>query len=202
MGLQLKLAGVRCAFLTLGTPEYYGGQKSRPDEKPRWSSTFLLPADGELWKKVDELMLATAKEKWEKKADAYLTAIKTDPKATCFTDGARKPDYDGYAGHWALASHRPEDKGRPLVFDTDKSPIYTPTGDLYPGKAGRIYSGCFVNATVEFWAQDNKNGKGIRCTLLGIQRFKDGDAFSGGAAPNADDFEEITEGADDGDDLS
>ena len=54
---------------------------------------------------------------------------------------------------------------------------------------------------VEFWAQDNKTGKGLRATLLGVQRVRDGDAFGGGAAPSADDIGEIAEGAD-ADDLA
>ena len=41
----------------------------------------------------------------------------------------------------------------------------------------------------------------MRATLLGIQRQRDGDAFSGGVAPDPDAFEEITEGGD-ADDLS
>ena len=54
---------------------------------------------------------------------------------------------------------------------------------------------------VEFWPQDNANGKAVRATLLGIQRKADGDAFSGGVAPDESAFEEITEGGD-ADDLS
>jgi hypothetical protein len=200
MGTVQKLNNVRCSFLTLGEPEYFGGQKQKPSDKRRWSSTFLIPTGSQLDKEINMLMEQVAAEKWEKKAATILANIRSDPKASCYTDGNRK-DYEGYKDHWALTAHRNEDKGRPLVFDTDKSPIYKPDNELYEGKAGRIYSGCYVNAQVEFWAQDNTSGKGLRCTLLGIQRKGDGLAFSGGTAPDADAFDEITEGAD-ADDLA
>jgi hypothetical protein len=200
MGIKLMLSNVRCSFITLGEPEYFGGQKTKDTDKRRWSSTFLIPANSPYKKQIDEALRAVAKEQWPLKWEVHLANILPDPKGCCFVDGARK-EYEGYAGHWALSAHRTEDKGRPLVFDVDKSPIYKPNNELYEGKAGRIYSGCFVNGQVEIWAQDNKAGKALRCNFLGIQRFKDGDAFSGGTPPNADDFGEITEGAD-ADDLS
>ena len=194
------LNNVRCSFITLGEPEYYGGQKSKPTDKRRWSATALIPADSPLRKQVDAMIEEVAKEKWEKKWQTVMENVRADPKACCFVDGKRK-DYEGYAGHWALTAHRNEDKGRPLVFDSDKSPIYKPNNELYEGKAGRIYSGCYVNMQIEFWPQDNNNGKAVRATLLGIQRKADGDAFSGGVAPDESAFEEITEGGD-ADDLS
>lgn len=194
------LNNVRCSFITLGEPEYYGGQKSKPTDKRRWSATALIPVDSPLRKQVDAMIEEVAKEKWEKKWQTVMENVRADPKACCFVDGKRK-DYEGYAGHWALTAHRNEDKGRPLVFDSDKSPIYKPNNELYEGKAGRIYSGCYVNMQIEFWPQDNNNGKAVRATLLGIQRKADGDAFSGGVAPDESAFEEITEGGD-ADDLS
>lgn len=198
MGVKIMLNGVRSAFLVLGEAERY---QNKPDQKPRWSATALVPYNSSTFKQVEAAIEAAAKEKWEKKWQAYLEAIKADPKASAWTDGKRKPDYDGFAGHFALAAHRYEDKGRPLCLDKDKSPIYKPDNTLYEGKAGVLYSGCYVNMQVEIWAQDNNNGKAIRATLLGIQKFKDGDAFGGGATPQADDFGEIAEGAD-ADDLA
>lgn len=199
MGIKLMLSGVRCSFLTLGEPEYFQGQKTKPTDKRRWSATGLVPYESPLRKQIDDALKKTAQEKWEKKWEAFYENIILDPKGCCWVDGKRK-DYDGYKGHFALSAHRNEDQGRPLVLDTDKSPIYKPDNDLYEGKAGRIYSGCFVNMQVEIWAQDNKTGKGLRATLLGVQRVKDGDAFSGGAAPDSEDFGEIAEGAE-ADDL-
>jgi hypothetical protein len=197
VGQKIMLNNVRCAFLVLGEPEEF----QPGDGKPRWSATALVPYNSETAARVVKTLEEVAKEKWEKKWQAYYEAIMADPKASCWTDGKRKPDYDGFAGHWALSSHRPRDKGRPLVMDTDKSPIYQQDNAIYAGKGGRIYSGCFVNMQVEIWAQENSKGKGLRATLLGIQRFKDGDAFGGGAAPQADDFAEIADGAD-SDDLT
>lgn len=200
MGTTITLKGVRASFLTLGEPEYFGGKKTKDTDKPRWSATGLVAYDDPQIKVIDAMIEEVAKAKWEKKYATILENIKADPKACFKTDGKRK-DYAGYEGMWAMTAHRNEEKGRPLVLDTDKSPIYMADGTLYQGKGGRIYSGCYVNLQIELWAQDNSNGKAIRATLLGIQRFKDGDAFSGGSAPDADAFDEITEGAD-ADDLS
>ena len=188
--IKLMLSGVRCSFLVLGDPEDYQSNK-----KFRWSATALFPYDSATYKTVIEALKSTAKEKWEKKWESAYENAMSDSKACCLLDGKKK-DYEGYAGHWALTAHRYQDKGRPLVMDKDKSPIYKPDNSLYEGKGGVIYSGCRVHVQVEFWAQDNSNGKGIRATLLGIQKFADGDAFGGGTAPQADDFGEITEGAD------
>lgn len=195
MGVKIMLTGVRCAFLTLGEPDYFQGKKQKDTDKRRWSATALVPVDSPLKKLVDDTLRAVAQEKWEKKWQGYYDAIMMDPKGTCWLDGKRKPDYDGFQGHFALSAHRTEDKGRPLVMDNDKSPLYKPDNSVYEGKAGRIYAGCFVNMQVEIWAQENQTGKGLRASLLGIQRVRDGDAFGGGAAPTADDFGEITDGA-------
>jgi len=194
VGIELKLNNVRASFLVLGGPEDYQGNKQF-----RWSATALVAADSPQKKAIEEALKATAKAKWEKKWESIYENIIVDPKACCFIDGKRK-DYDGYAGHFALTAHRPQDKGRPIVLDTTMEPIYMPDNSVYAGKAGRVYSCCYVNMKIEFWAQDNKNGKGLRATLQVVQRFKDGDAFGGGSAPTASDFEEIAEGAD-ADDL-
>jgi hypothetical protein len=194
MAQKMMLSGVRCSFLVLAEPEDYQGNK-----KYRWSATALFPKDGPIHKAVLAAMLATAEEKWPKGAQKILDAALADSKGSCLLDGKFK-DYDGYEGQMALTAHRYQDKGRPLVLDKDKSPIYRADNNLYEGKGGILYSGAIVNMQVEFWAQDNANGKALRATLVGIQKVRDADAFGGGTAPKADDFAEVAEGAD-ADDL-
>jgi hypothetical protein len=56
----------------------------------------------------------------------------------------------------------------------------------YQALARKLYGGCFVNAAVKSWLQDNKHGRGVRCELVAIQFAKDGEAFGEGhvdAAP-------------------
>ena len=64
---------------------------------------------------------------------------------------------------------------------------------------GVIYAGCYVNASIEFWAQDNNFGKRINAQLRGVQFNGDGDAFSAGRPADADEFEEVSSGTDAGD---
>ena len=56
---------------------------------------------------------------------------------------------------------------------------------------GRPYSGCYVVAIVELWAQDNSWGKRVNATLKGVQFFADGEAFSGGTPASAGDFDDL-----------
>lgn len=200
MGSVITLKNCRASFLTLGEPEFFSGAKQKPTDKRRWSATGLLPYNDPQIKLVDAMVQEVGKAKWEKKWPTIWENISTTPNLFFKMDGKRK-DYSGYEGHFALTAHRNEDKGRPMVLDTDKSPIYKPSGELYEGKGGRVYSGCYTNMQIEIWPQDNQSGRGIRATLLAIQRFKDGDAFAGGSAADADAFDEITEGAD-SDDLT
>lgn len=200
MGTIITLKNCRASFLTLSEPEYFGGSKQKPTDKRRWSATGLLPYKDPQMATVDALVQEVGKANWEKKWATIWENISTTPNLFFKMDGKRK-DYAGYEGHFALTAHRNEEKGRPVVLDTDKSPIYKPDGNLYEGKGGRIYSGCYVNLQIELWAQDNPSGKAIRATLLAIQRFKDGDAFAGGSAADVDAFDEVVEGGD-ADDLA
>ena len=190
---DILLKDVRLSFPTLGQPEYYQGKKQRENDKPRWSATGLLPYGSAQLATVWTMMEELAKQTWGAKYAPIWENIKGDSKLLCLQDGKKKP-YEGYQNTWALTAHRQNDKRRPVVLDSDRSPIFTPEGELYPGKAGRIYSGCYVDMHVNFWAQDNSNGKAIRADLLGVQRRRDGDAFAGGMAPSEDAFGDITEG--------
>jgi hypothetical protein len=71
-------------------------------------------------------------------------------------------------------------KARPVVIDKDKSPLTQADG--------KPYAGCYVNVSLDVWAQSNQYGKRINAKLLAVQFDKDGDAFSGGEGYSDDDF--------------
>ncbi len=99
---------------------------------------------------------------------------------------------DEHDGFMILSAKRKESQGRPTVIDGQRN-------NLEPAD-GKPYSGCYVNAIVDVYAQTG-DFEGIRCSLKGVQFERDGDAFAGGSAASADDFETIEEGADALDDL-
>ena len=51
------------------------------------------------------------------------------------------------------------------------------------------YAGCYVNAVIELWFQNNGFGKRVNANLLGVQFFKDGEPFGDNAGASADDFD-------------
>jgi hypothetical protein len=180
--VKLKLNDVRLSFADLfeavqfdGKGEFYFGCQ------------LLVPADTAQKAAIDAAIKQVAKDKWGAKAEAVLGSIEGNPQKICWIDG-KKREYEGYAGNWALSTKRAQSRGRPLVLDQQKNTVVAADG--------AVYSGCYVNASVEFWAQDNNFGKGVRCTLLGVQKNRDGDAFTAGSAASPDDFEALAEGAD------
>lgn len=183
----VKLLGARLAF-----PDLFEAKQFEGTGPFSYRATFLQTEDTPVmvqqadksWKKstMAKVIEAVAADAWKAKAPAILKTLQGNPQKICWYDGDVK-DYDGYAGNFALSSSRGQDKGRPLVFDADKSPLSE--------KDGKPYAGCFVNGTVEVWAQDNKFGKAIRATLRGAQFVKDGDAFSAGTPVSDDEFDEI-----------
>ncbi len=59
---------------------------------------------------------------------------------------------------------------RPLVLDKDaKTHLYATDG--------KPYAGCYVNASIDIWAQDSQYGKRVNAGLRGVQFIRDGDKF-------------------------
>lgn len=178
--MKVKLDSVRLAFPQLFEPRAFGEEGS----DPAYGASFIFPKEHPAFKLINEAINAVAVEKWEKKAAEILKQLRTADKI-CLHDGDAKPDYVGFAGNFFIASRN---KARPLIIDRDKSPL--------TALDGKPYAGCYVNATVDVWAQANKFGKRVNATLSGVQFLKDGDAFTGAAPASVDDFEDLAEGAD------
>jgi hypothetical protein len=80
-----------------------------------------------------------------------------------------------------------------MIIDKDKSPL---TED-----DEKLYAGCYVNAIVELWYQNNNYGKRVNANLLGVQFFKDGEPFGDGVSASEDDFDMFDDDDDGLDDL-
>lgn len=183
------LSDVRLAF-----PDLFTAKDYQDNKRFRRSATFLVEPGSENDKKIQAAISAVAKDKYKDK-EKQIEAWRQNPQKFCYTPGDLK-EYDGWAGKMALTSHRYVEQGAVGVFDrkgVNGKPNALAEGD------GKPYAGCYVNAKVELWAQDGKNS-GIRCTLVSVQFWRDGDAFSSGSRPSADDFG-VAEGADDESDL-
>lgn len=177
--MKIKLTNVRLAF-----PQLFEAKTVNGEGKPAFSAAFIIdPADPQV-KVINAAIEQVAKDKWGVKADAMLTAMRKGDKVALH-DGDLKAAYEGYAGNLYISSRSAT---RPLVINTDKSPLTEADG--------KPYAGCYVNCSVELWAQDNNYGKRINASLGGVQFSKDGDAFAGGGAASQDDFDDISSGAD------
>ena len=173
--MKIKLTNVRLSFAQLFEAKTVNGEG-----KPAFSASFLINPNDPQVAMINAAIETVAKDKWGVKADAQLKVMRTADK-TCLHSGDLKANYDGFEGMLYVSSRNTL---RPLVIDVDKSPLVA--------EDGKPYSGCFVNASVELWAQDNNYGKRVNATLMGVQFFKDGESFSGGGVADADDFDDLS----------
>ena len=183
-----KLIDVRLSFPDLYRPVEY----EKDDGKPRFNATFLIDPKSENHKNIEADIVAAAKEVFEKDWEKKLAALKGNSNKYCYLDGNLK-DYDGYAGMYYLAAHKPAKQGPVGVYGNVIDP-QTGKVVVLTEESGKPYGGCYVNATVEIYAQKGAN-PGIRCGLIAVQFARDGDAFSGSKPANPDDFAPV-EGAD------
>jgi hypothetical protein len=177
---RILLKNVRLAFPNLFEPTTVAGEG-----KPRYSATLLIPADHPQIEMIKAAQLAIATAKWAGKAAAIVKGLDKQDKLALH-DGDTKSKYDGFPGNFFISAAAQENAA-PTVIDRDRSPL--------SARSGRPYAGCFVNASIELWAQDNSYGQRVNAQLRGIQFYQDGDSFSAGRPADADEFEEVTEGA-------
>ncbi len=170
---KIILQNVRLSFPSLFRKALFSG------EETKFEGTFLLDKETQA-DKIAAIEKAIAALTADKLKGAKLKADKI-----CLKDGD-DIDYDGYAGHMSIKASNGK---RPMVLDRDRTPLSEDDN--------RPYSGCYVNAVLELWAQDNQYGKRINANLLGVQFFKDGQPFGDGVSASADDFDAFGDDEDD-----
>lgn len=194
--MRFQLRDARLAFPNIFTP-YKGSYGARliipPNHiqtiRPKDRETLVkagikLPPDPKAKVKTLPLLkliaLAVAREEWNAKADAVFKALEAQDKLF-YHDGSTKAEYEGFEGNKFVAANN---KVKPSTWDQNRNEVGESDGVLY--------SGCYVNASLDIWAQDHKEfGKRINAGLRGVQKLRDGDAFSGGGAPaDEDEFDD------------
>ena len=171
--MKVILKDVRLSF-----PDLFVA-KSVMGSEPKFGAAFLLEPGSENEKAVKAAVVEVAKEKWGAKAEATLKQLTSGDKI-CLHNGDTK-EYEGYAGMLYLNANN---AAKPIVLDKDAKTHLDST-------SGRPYAGCYVNASISLWAQDNQFGKRINASLGGVQFVRDGDAFAGGGVATEEDFADL-----------
>ena len=170
--MKIMVPNVRLAFHALWRPANFNGESTG-----KYSATFLIDktSQAEVVAKIQAAIAEAVKND--------LKGAKLPPDKLCLRDGDES-EYDGFDGHWSLKA---SNSTRPLVLNRDRSPVTEADGV--------VYAGCYVNALVNTWSQDNQWGRRINANLLGIQFVRDGEPFGdGGRIAKQDEFSVIEEG--------
>ena len=182
MSSKFTLKNVRLAF-----PSIWEAKQVNGEGKPAFSATFLIAADDPQVDALNDLIDAIGAEKWGAKAKTVLGALR-GKDAIALHNGDLKAQYEGFEGNYFVSARS---YNKVLVVDRDRTQLEQ--------SSGRPYGGCYVDANVELWAQDNQWGKRINATLRWVQFRRDGDAFAGGAPASPDEMEDLSVAGEDDD---
>ena len=158
----------------------------RGKEEDKFSCVLLLDNDinAAAIRDVNKVIQEVLEEKNKSKplpADKY-----------CMRDGQFK-DGEEYRNSWFISAKTEA----PRLIGKDKEPVTK--------EQGLIYSGCYVNASISMWFQDNEDGRRVNCQLRVVQHHSHGDALGGGMPTQVEldrdmqslDFEEYIDPEDD-----
>lgn len=191
--MKLHLNNVRVSFAN----GLYKATAMEAGQQEKFGADFILQhdsvvlrvnADGTKTKTtLKDAELAVATEAWKANGAKVLASLEASKKA--IRDGSKRVNkagdvYEGYEGNTYVTA---KSATRPLLVDQHRQPVAE--------EDGAIYSGCYVNAIVELYANTQPTKKGVFAGLKGVQFVKDGDAFGGGAPAAATEFD-VVEGAD------
>jgi hypothetical protein len=170
---EVILKNVRASYAYLFEPRE--DENDEGVKKRKYRCTFMIPkgAEGKANMAAIKAASGEAKRKVWGENEAKWPKLKAD--RVCLRDGDEedKPEYEG---HYIITASVGENRPPALVLNRrggDKRWL--------PASPGQIYSGCYVNAVIRLWAQDNKYGKRVNASLESVQFFRDGEPF--GAAP-------------------
>ncbi len=155
--------------------------KSVEDSEPKYSCSLIIPKSDK--KTINDIKAAVevAKQEGISKFGGKIPANLKTP----LRDGdTERPDDPVYANAYFVNANSKE---RPGLVDRFVKPLQDPT---------EIYSGCYVRASLSFYAFNTKGNRGIACGLGNLMKVADGEPLNGRSraqdefTPEADDWDD------------
>lgn len=154
----------------------------------------LAQGEGNTWRPItmDQVLLKVAtdvKGGDAKKGKIWLDSL--DARQKSYRDGNKRVKgddvRDGYADRMYVSA---KNEKRPTVLTLARE-------EVEDEEHSPIYSGCYVDARVRFYANTKAGQQGIFAELKGVRFREDADSFGGGGGrAGADEFADAGEGAD------
>lgn len=149
--MQVTLLNVRLSY-----PHLYKPKAAKGATTAKFSAAFIL----------DKVANATDIVNLKEAIKSVIPAgKKVDRDKICLKDGADKPDTYGENVMFVNATNHK----RPRTVDRHKVDVVE-EDDVF-------YGGCYVNAVVTIWWQDNDFGRRVNAGLEVVQFWGDGEAF-------------------------
>jgi len=156
---------------------------SDPKQDPKYSVCLMIPKSDTAT--IDKIKAAFKAAAESEKGRAKLGSSSKEPKTT-LKDGDVDVDLEKnpeFAGHYIMTV---SSNDRPGVVDKDVNPILDQS---------EVYSGCYARVSMNAYAYNSGNNKGLTFGLSHIQKLADGDALTGRTRAQ-DDFDVIDEDVD------
>lgn len=142
---------------------------------PKYSCQIIIDKDHPQIEKIEAAIAAAAKGKFPKLVNGNKVSAKLK---TPLRDGDDEENEKVYADKYFFNSSNTQP---PMTIGRRKEQIVE--------EDNVIYSGCYANVNITFYAFDTNGNKGVAASLGGVQFVKDGEAL-GGNPTTIDDFDE------------
>lgn len=178
MTTAFRINNARLSFPHLAQPH-----ASAPNAEPKYGALLLLPNEDPQVAQVQQAAMAAAAEVFGERAQQVMTAAANDPRLRTFGPGETKVQqatgepWDGFAGHVFINT---SNKFMPQMIQADGTPIDPADTMMSQQEARKLYGGCYVNAAIQPWVQNNQHGRCVRWNLIAVQFAKEGKAFGDG----------------------
>lgn len=163
---------VRASYLHIWEPSAV-----QEGQEKKYSASLIIPkSDKATIAKIEAAIKAAAEQGKAK----FGGKIPPNLKIPLRDGDAERPEDEAYENSWFINANA---KTKPGIVDSQAQPIMN---------QDEVYSGCYVRASITFYAFNTSGNKGIACGLNHIMKVKDGEPL-GGRSTAESDFAEVLE---------
>lgn len=171
MSTRIMLKNVRLSYAHVWEPQ----PAREADREPKYATSIIIPkSDAAQIKKIEAAIEALLKAEGPAKFGG-----KVPPRGSLklpLRDGDTERDDEAYQDAMFLNA---SSKTRPGIVDQNVEPILD---------RDEIYSGVYVNISIELYLFNANGNRGVACGLGNIQKVRDGEALGGGAIKAESEF--------------